>query len=83
LIWLILYTGAFLSPFNNVINLAITTGQLFWFLLKVIIFWMMTVILNRNIPDLISEQILKLGYWYILPTQMVLLMLTVMIKFSS
>ncbi len=83
LIWIILYSGAFLSPFDNTINLASTTGQLFWFLLKVIIFWSIIVIVNRKIPDLISEQILKLGYWYILPTQMVLLMLTVIIKFSS
>jgi NADH:ubiquinone oxidoreductase subunit H len=83
LIWIILYSGAFLSPFNNTINLASTTGQLFWFLLKVIIFWSIIVTVNRKIPDLISEQILKLGYWYILPMQMILLMLTVLIKFSS
>jgi len=83
LIWIILYSGAFLSPLNNTINPANTTGQLFWFLLKVIAFWLIIVIVNRKIPDLSSEQILKLGYWYILPTQMVLLMLTVIIKFSS
>jgi len=83
LIWIILYSGAFLSPFNNSINLTDTTGQMFWFLLKVIIFWSIIVFINRKIPDLISEQILKLGYWYILPTQMVLLMLTVIIKFSN
>ncbi len=83
LIWIILYAGAFLSPLNNTINLASTTGQLFWFLLKVVIFWSTIIIVNRKIPDLISEQILKLGYWFILPMQMVLLMLTVIIKFSS
>lgn len=83
LIWIVLYAGAFLSPFSNTLNLTSANSQLLWFLLKVIIFWTTIVIINRNIPDLISEQILKLGYWYIFPMQMVILMLTIIIKFAN
>lgn len=69
LLYIVIYTGAFLSPFNNSALIANPSIESVWLLIKLTLFWAILISINRTIPDLILEQILKFTYRLIIPLQ--------------
>ncbi|HCL00165.1 MAG TPA: hypothetical protein DHW42_08710 [Candidatus Marinimicrobia bacterium] len=71
LLYTVIYTGAFLSPFNNSVLISNPSIESAWLLIKLTLFWVILIFLNRSIPDLIQEQIIKFTYRLIIPLQFI------------
>jgi NADH-quinone oxidoreductase subunit H len=78
----ILFTGGWLSPFENVPVLGDTflgQGSIFWFLAKTVVFMFMFLWYRATFPRYRYDQIMRLGWKVLIPITLVWVMVAALI----